>query len=91
MKKGEHPLFFYGQNYMGAIEAYLGAAAFRLFGVSVFSLRLGTTLLFTFFLICMYFLVGMLFNKSVMRRRRTVQDENEFDRRCCYTGDESSQ
>lgn len=63
--KGEHPLFFYGQNYMGAIEAYLGAAAFRLFGVSVFSLRLGTTLLFTLFLICMYFLVGMLYNKKV--------------------------
>ena len=63
--KGEHPLFFYGQNYMGAIEAYLGAAAFRLFGVSVFSLRLGTTLLFTLFLTCMYFLAGMLYNKKV--------------------------
>src|SRR6185312_8995855 len=63
--KGEHPLFFYGQNYMGAIEAYLGAAAFRLFGVSVFSLRLGTILLFTLFLTSMYFLASLLYNKKV--------------------------
>ncbi|HEX6480758.1 MAG TPA: glycosyltransferase family 39 protein, partial [Ktedonobacteraceae bacterium] len=63
--KGEHPFFFYGQNYMGAIEAYLGAAAFRLFGVSLLSLRLSTILLFTLFLICMYFLASLLYNKKV--------------------------
>jgi hypothetical protein len=26
--RGEHPSFFNGQNYLGALEAYIGAAAF---------------------------------------------------------------
>ena len=29
---GEHPIFFYGQQYMGSLEAYVAAAFFRLFG-----------------------------------------------------------
>ena len=37
---GEYPIYFYGYNYMGALEAYLGAGFFRLFGSSVFTLRL---------------------------------------------------
>ncbi len=36
---GERPVFFYGQAYMGSLDAFLIAAAFRLFGVSVFSVR----------------------------------------------------
>ncbi len=36
------PVFFYGQTYLGALEAYLAAAAFALFGVSLLSLRLVT-------------------------------------------------
>src|SRR2546425_3067027 len=32
---GELPIFFYGQNYMGALQAYLGAGFFALFGSSV--------------------------------------------------------
>src|SRR5690348_6499925 len=27
-ERGAHPIFFYGQNYMGAVEAYLAAGAF---------------------------------------------------------------
>src|SRR5436853_3919564 len=53
---GEHPLFFYGQAYMGPIEAYIGALCFRLFGQSVFSLRLGLIPFFALFLISIYFL-----------------------------------
>src|SRR5438093_13310202 len=34
------PLFFYGQNYMLAVEAWLAAPMFWVFGVSVASLRL---------------------------------------------------
>ncbi|MBF6592079.1 MAG: hypothetical protein IVW57_16340, partial [Ktedonobacterales bacterium] len=62
---GAHPVFFYGEDYMGALEAYLAAGAFRLFGVSTFSLRLGTILLFALFLICMYGLARLLFNRPV--------------------------
>src|SRR5215470_15074742 len=43
----EHPVFFYGHAYMGALEAYAAAGAFTLFGASVFTLRLGTILMST--------------------------------------------
>lgn len=63
--KGERPIFFYGQYYMGTLEAYVGAAFFRLFGVSVFTLRLGLVLLFTLFLTCMYLLTSLLYTKKL--------------------------
>jgi hypothetical protein len=62
---GEHPIFFYGQNYMGPLEAYLGAALFHLFGSSLFMLRLGTILLFTLFLTAMYLLTSMLYSQKL--------------------------
>ena len=49
--RGEHPVFLYGQNYMGTIEAYLGALLFHIFGVSSFSIRLGLALMFALFLV----------------------------------------
>ena len=63
--RGEHPIFLYGQNYMGMVEAYLGAALFRLFGVSLFNLRLGMIILFTLFLIAMYLLATLLYSKKL--------------------------
>ena len=61
--RGEHPLFFYGQSYMGTIQAYLGAALFHLFGASVLSLRLGLLLLFILFLLVMYPLLRLLYGQ----------------------------
>jgi hypothetical protein len=61
---GEHPIYFYGYNYMGALEAYLGAGSFRLFGSSVFTLRLGVILLDTLFLVSMYLLTRLLYTKG---------------------------
>ncbi|HEX8731866.1 MAG TPA: hypothetical protein VF725_07365, partial [Ktedonobacterales bacterium] len=58
---GERPLFFYGQSYMGTIQAYLAAALFHLFGPSLFALRLGLLLLFIPFLVVMYLLLRMLY------------------------------
>ncbi len=63
--RGEHPIFFYGQNYMGVLEAYLAADFFHLFGVSLFSLRLGLILLFLLFLISMYYLTSLLYSKKL--------------------------
>lgn len=63
--KGEHPIFFYGQNYQGALDAYLGVAFFRLFGISVFSLRLGAVLFFALFLVIMYCLTSLLYTKKL--------------------------
>ncbi len=36
------PVFFYGQHYLGALEAYAAALSFAIFGVSFLSLRLVT-------------------------------------------------
>ena len=63
--KGEHPIFFYGQYYQGTLQAYLGVAFFRLFGLSIFSFRLGSVLFFTFFLVIMYCLTSLLYTKKL--------------------------
>jgi hypothetical protein len=36
---GERPIFYYGQSYMGALEGYLAAVLFRIFGASMAMLR----------------------------------------------------
>ena len=64
LNKGEHPIFFYGQNYMGTLEAYLGSAFFYFFGISVFSLRLGPVFFFSLFLVNMYLLTSLLYTKK---------------------------
>ncbi len=58
--QGEHPIFFWGQNYMGSIQAYPGAVLIHLVGSSAFSVRLGTLLIFALYLVSMYFLVRLL-------------------------------
>ena len=63
--RGEHPVFLYGQDYMGVLEAYIAAFFFHLFGVSVFTLRIGMILMFTFFMVSMYFLVSLLYTKKL--------------------------
>lgn len=63
--RGEWPIFFYGQGYMGAFEAYLAAIMFRLFGVSVFTLLIGLILMYMIFLIVMYRLSCLLYSKAL--------------------------
>ena len=62
---GEHPVVFYSRDYLGAVEAYLGAAFFRLFGPSLFSLRLGIILLDALFFASMYLLTSLLYTKKL--------------------------
>ncbi len=57
----DFPLFFYGQVYMGTLQAYLGALLFPLFGFSLLTLRLGLVLLFILFALVMYALVRLLY------------------------------
>ncbi len=63
--RGEHPIFFYGQNYMGTLEAYIGSVLFRLFGASLFQLRLGLVILFALFLVSIYLLASLLYTKKL--------------------------
>jgi hypothetical protein len=64
-ERGAHPIFFYGQNYMGAVEAYLAAGAFRLFGPSLFTLRLSTIALSAGFLVSCYLLARLLYGRGL--------------------------
>lgn len=61
----DYPGFFYGQNYMGALQAYIAAPLFRLLGPSVFVLRFSMLLLCTVFLINMYVLTRLLYSKKL--------------------------
>ncbi len=61
---GDHPVFFYGQNYMGAIEAYLGAFFFHLFGPSLLTLRLSVISLTALFLLSTYLLTRTLYSRG---------------------------
>jgi hypothetical protein len=62
---GEHPYVFYGQFYMGTLEAYIGAILFHLFGPSLFVLRLSVILLVALFLVSMYLLTSLLYSKKL--------------------------
>ncbi len=62
--RGEHPIFFWGQNYMGSLQAYLGAVLISFLGSSAFSVRLGTLLIFALYLVCLYFLVRQLYTPA---------------------------
>jgi hypothetical protein len=63
--QGQHPMYIYGQNYMGVLEAYIAAPFFRLFGVSDITLRIGMLLLFALFMISMYWLSSLLYSKRL--------------------------
>lgn len=62
---GEHPVFLYGQTYMGSLQAYLAAGIFRVAGASDFTLRLGLVGLAALFLVIMYLLVSLLYSRKV--------------------------
>ena len=62
--RGDHPTFFYGLPYLGPLEGYIAAPLFRLFGASLFTLRLGLLPLFAAFLICMYYLTRLLYTQK---------------------------
>lgn len=63
--QGQRPVFLYGQNYMGVLEAYVAAPFFRLFGVSTLTLRMGMLLMFALFLLVMYWLSSLLYGKRL--------------------------
>jgi uncharacterized membrane protein len=62
--QGDHPTFFYGSPFMGPLEGYIAAPLFRIFGVSLFTLRIGLLPLFAAFLICMYYLTRLLYTEK---------------------------
>lgn len=63
--RGEHPIFFYGQGYMGPLEAYFPALLFPLFGATLFTVRLSAVLILGLFFISMYFLTSLLYTRKL--------------------------
>ena len=63
--RGEFPIFFYGQGYMGPFEAYLAAILFHIIGPSLFVLRFGLILIFCLFLVSIYALTSLLYTKKM--------------------------
>jgi hypothetical protein len=63
--QGQHPIYHYGQDYLGIIEAYIAAPFFRLFGISDITLRIGMLIMFALFMIVMYWLASLLYSKRL--------------------------
>ena len=62
--QGVHPLFFYGLRYI-SLDSTIGAVFFSIFGSSVFALRAGLIFFFVFFLLTMFYLTRLLYNKRL--------------------------
>lgn len=58
--QGERPVFFYGQAYMGSLDAWLVALGFALFGQSVTTIRLVQSALYLLVVISGYFVAWRL-------------------------------
>jgi hypothetical protein len=65
LSNGAHPTFYYGQHYMGALEAYIAVPFFWLLGPSQVALRLAMLTLVAPFLICMYLLGRATYGRMV--------------------------
>jgi len=63
--RGDRPVFFYGQSYNGALEAYLTAAVFRLWGATDLTLRLAHTLYSAALVAQLYILARRLYGPRV--------------------------
>ena len=59
------PTFYYGQHYMGSLEAILAAASFAIFGLSNFALKLVPLLFSVAFIPLMYLLVRQCATRPV--------------------------
>jgi hypothetical protein len=58
----DFPVYFYGQNYMGTIEAYLSAPLIGLLGTTTLALRLPTLALYALFLFLAYALTKRVYS-----------------------------
>src|SRR5712692_9675210 len=58
--RGQHPVYYYGQPYMGSLEAYFAALLFAIAGISVWTLRAVSILLSVFLTFLTWRLAGAL-------------------------------
>ena len=65
--QGERPLFFYGQAYMGSLDAWLVAGAFQLLGESVAAIRVVQVGLYLAYIVSIWLLAGLAFTDTIVR------------------------
>jgi hypothetical protein len=65
MRHGAHPVFFYGQNYMGALQAYLAVPFFLLLGATPFALQVTATAQTILFFLILYLFTRAVFSRAV--------------------------
>jgi len=63
--QGARPVFFYGQSYLGSLDAWLIAFAFLIFGQTVLAIRIVQTVLYIGTIITTYLLGLKIFDKWV--------------------------
>ncbi len=64
--QGERPIFFYGQAYMGSLDAWLVAVGFRLFGESVLIIRIVQAILYLLIVATGYLFAWRISRKPVI-------------------------
>lgn len=64
--QGERPIFFYGQAYMGSLDAWLIAGGFRIFGEHVLSLRIVQIGLYVLFLLTTWLIARSIFKDRLV-------------------------
>ena len=62
--EGENFLYFYGQSYMGSVDAYIISGAFLLFGEKIWVIRLVQVILYGLVILFSYLFTLKLFNDS---------------------------
>ncbi|HEY7022033.1 MAG TPA: hypothetical protein VH349_13015 [Ktedonobacterales bacterium] len=65
LRHGAHPVFFYGQNYMGALQAYLAVPFFLLLGATPFALQVTATVETILFFLILYLFTREVFTREV--------------------------
>jgi hypothetical protein len=65
LRHGAHPVFFYGQNYMGALQAYLAVPFFLLLGATPFALLATATTETILFFLTLYLFTREVFSREV--------------------------
>ena len=63
--RGEVPIFFYGQAYMGSLDAILVAGVFRILGELVVGIRIVQVILYSLVLLTTFWLVILIFHSRV--------------------------
>lgn len=60
----KHPVFYYGQHYLGCLESYFVAILFRIFGISAYALKAVPLIFSLIFIVLTFFLTYEIFDKK---------------------------